>query len=105
MEYKNLLNNTNKTAINTAVIIVMENKTLLSCINLQPNTKANNAKTVRPMYPLNLSRRTVAITSLGLFVCAAKSMLRIRSPPMVEGRNKLKNIPPENEIITLFKGR
>ena len=32
-------------------------------------------------------------------------MLRTKSPPMVEGRKRLKNIPPALEIITLFKGR
>lgn len=105
LEYKNLLNRANKIAINIAVIIITDNKTLLSWINLQANSRENNAKATRPTYPLSLSSKTVAKTSLGLFVCVARSMLRIRSPPIVEGRNKLKNTPPANEIITLFRDR
>lgn len=47
LEYKNLLNNTNKIAINIAVITTTEKRTLLSWINLQPNNKPNNAKTTK----------------------------------------------------------
>lgn len=106
LEYKALLNRMNKTAINIAVIMATENiAPLLSCINLQPNKTANRATDTKPIYPLSLSKSTVATTSRVFLVWAAKSMLRTRSPPMVEGRKRLKNIPPAFEIITLFKGR
>ena len=105
-EYKDLLNKINKTATNTAVITARESKApVLSCINLQPNKTANKATYTKPIYPLSLSKSTVATTSLVLFVWAAKSMLRTKSPPIVEGRKRLKNIPPALEIITLFKDR
>ncbi len=105
-EYKNLLNNINKTATNTAVIMATENKApVLSCINLHPNKTANKATATKPIYPLSLSKSTVATTSWVLFVCTAKSILRTKSPPMVEGRKRLKNVPPALEIITLLKGR
>jgi len=105
-EYKDLLNKINKTAANTAVITARESKApVLSCINLQPNKTANKATDTKPIYPLSLSKSTVATTSWVLFVWAAKSMLRTKSPPIVEGRKRLKNIPPALEIITLFKDR
>ena len=105
-EYKELLNKINKTATNIAVITARESKApVLSCINLQPNKTANKATDTKPIYPLSLSKSTVATTSWVLLVWAAKSMLRTKSPPMVEGRKRLKNIPPALEIITLFKGR
>ena len=106
LEYKNRLNNINKIATNIAVIAAIENKALvLSCINLHPNKTANKATVTRPIYPLSLSKSTVATTSRLLFVCTAKSMLRTKSPPMVEGRKRLKNIPPALAIITLLKGK
>lgn len=105
-EYKDLLNKINKTAANTAVIMARESKApVLSCINLHPNKTANEATNTKPIYPLSLSKSTVATTSRVLLVWAAKSMLRTKSPPMVEGRKRLKNIPPALEIITLLKGR
>ncbi len=99
------MNSTNKTAINTPVMMAIDNKTLLWWINFQPNSNDNKATITKPTYPLNLSNNTVATTSLGFFVCVAKSMLRTRSPPILEGSKALKNTPPENEIITLFKLR
>ena len=104
--YKNLLKSTERITIKIPIMIIRENKTLLSSItNFQPNNKANNARITRPIYPLNLSRNTVATTSRGRFVSAAKSMLRTTSPPIVEGRNRLKNIPPQKEVIIFLKGR
>jgi len=89
-----------------AVITAMANKMFfLSCISGQPIIMENNTRITRPIYPLNLSKKTVAMISLGFFVCAARSILRRKSPPMVEGRNKLKNVPPAKEVITLFKGK
>lgn len=105
LEYKNLLNKKTRMAIRSPIIMAIEVKTLLSSItNFQPNNKANNARVANPIYPLNLSSNTVATTSRGRFVCAARSILRTRSPPIVEGKNKLKNIPPANGEIILFKG-
>lgn len=105
-EYKERLNKINKTATNIAVITDRESKApVLSSINLQPNKTANKATDTKPIYPLSLSKSTVATTSWVLLVWVAKSMLRTKSPPMVEGRKRLKNIPPALEIITLFKGR
>ena len=65
--------------------------------------KESTAIITRPIAPLSLSRNMVATTSLVLFVYVARSMLRIISPPILEGRNKLKKIPPEKEINILFK--
>ncbi len=105
-EYKNLLKSIESIAINKPIMKIMQNNTLLSSItNFQPNNKANNARITRPIYPLNLSRNTVATTSRGRLVSAAKSILRTTSPPIVEGRNKLKNIPPQKEVMIFLKGR
>ena len=105
-EYKNLLKSIESIAINKPIMKIMQNNTLLSSItNFQPNNKANNARITRPIYPLNLSRNTVATTSRGRLVSAAKSMLRTTSPPIVEGRTKLKNIPPQKEVMIFLKGR
>ena len=104
-ENKNLLKSTESITINRPIMIIMQNITLLSSItNFQPNNKANNARITRPIYPLNLSRNTVATTSRGRLVSAAKSILRTTSPPIVEGRNRLKNIPPQKEVMIFFKG-
>lgn len=106
LEYKTLLNKINKTATNIAVIMATENNTLLvSSTNLHPNKTANKATAANPIYPLSLSKSTVATTSWVLLVWTDKSMLRTKSPPIVEGRKRLKNIPPALEIITLLKGR
>lgn len=105
LEYRNLLKSTNKIVIKIAVIIAKAERALSRRVSLHPNKTANSARVTSPTYPLNLSRRTVATTSRGLFVYVAKSMLRTKSPPIVEGRNKLKNAPPQNDMTTLFKGR
>jgi len=105
-EYKNLLKSTERITISIPIMMISENKMLLSSTtNFQPNNKANNAKITRPIYPLSLSRKTVATTSRGRLVCAAKSILRTTSPPIVEGRNKLKNMPPQKEVMIFLKGR
>ncbi len=90
--------------INIAVIIPNQTNTLLSKMRFQPEKIANHANMTSPIYPLRRSRRTVAITSWGLLVWVVISITRTTSPPIVEGKNKLKKYPPANEIMTLFKG-
>lgn len=104
LENMKLLKKINKIAINSAVIKITENSVLLSWRSFQPNNKANSATMTRPIYPLSLSKSTVATICLGFLVCAARSTLRTKSPPIVEGKNMLKNMPPANEITILFKG-
>lgn len=79
-------------------------KTVGSCTTLPAKNTATIASNTKPEYPLNLSSKTVATTSLAFFVCVAKSTLRKKSPPTVEGNTKLKNTPPDKETTTLFKG-
>jgi hypothetical protein len=85
--------------------MITDNKILLSPMSFHPNANEAHASKTRPINPLNLSRKTAAITSFGRFVCVDKSILRIRSPPIVEGRKRLKKIPPEYEMIILFKDK
>jgi len=103
--YIELLNNIKSIITSKNVIMNMERKTALSCSSFDPKNKEKKIRISRPTEPLSLSSMTVATISFGFLVYAARSILRTRSPPIAEGRTRLKNIPPENEIITLDKGK
>ena len=92
------------TAVVMAVIAMTELTTTLSITKPLLNINAMITTITSPIYPLSLSKKTVAITSLAFFVYPARSAVLIKSPPIVEGRKMLKKAPPEKEMTSLFTG-